>query len=255
MSDAPQAMPTPPIMPITPIIPPAQTNMGVMQENGMPVVSLLNPPDDMVDFDTPRQEYCYRVKSSDFDLQDPIWIYAANNFMSNDPANTEQYVQRFSTPREFKYLASSFVSSLKVKMTFVAIKPPDTTGKILIEHVPDGRYQPSKIDVADTDSGFLYKEIWDVGVTPTFSTTMTIPNFTPLRSTRANMQHISDFLITSGFYMSWFSKYMPGSIYPPSFTILIFSEWDIQTAVPILPNIKRYTDTMFIDTQSMEPVG
>lgn len=247
-------MTSPPVMPAQPIVPPPQTNMGTMQADGMPMVTSVKPPIDFVTFDSNRLEYLYRIDSSTLKPSDSnlnSWQYAAASSVSF-PKPT-QFYDRWMCPRDYKFLGTAF-HNVDFEITLLAIKPPDTTGKILIEHLPEGRMDMSNTSLADRGSGGLvYKEVWDVGATPVFTFKIAPPNYLSHRPSRTFRMIVSDYLVTCGYNLSWLTPYQNGSIYPDSFTIFVFSRWNFVGYFPMLPSLNSLDDSALRDVQALVP--
>lgn len=153
------------------------------------------------------------------------------------------YLMTPTSPGRDLALFGSTFHDVTFEITFMAIKPPDTTGKIKIEELPDKRYFLGNVDIDLTTlgaagHGMALKHIWDVGETDTYTLTITPPSYLPHRPTW-NLAGNPDSLMTTCLDLSWDTAYKHGGIYPANFTILVFTRWFLKTYVPVIPHIRN----------------
>lgn len=223
-----QSMPTPPILPEIPLVPPPQTAAGTLQDTGLSQVTSIQMSSDMVPFDSDRLELVSVWNSGDLD--------GSAIFPGYTTIGSEAAV--IPPPREYALLSSTF-HDIDFEIVLYAVKPPDTTGRILIREYPDSLMHDDNKQGSWSDNDLIqsYKHFWDVGVTPVYSFKLTPPSFMPHRLTHTSSQTPYDAFMSSCFTMEWLTPYMPGSIYPSNFNIYVFTRWNLKTYIPMLPFI------------------
>lgn len=243
-----QAMPTPPVTPLQPAIPPPQTSQGTLHESGLSITTDYKMAGDCVMPDDGG-----RWEIVDFyELSTPTTVLRLN---IRGPNWTDS--GHLMPARNYGMLSSNF-HDVALDFSLYAIKPPDTTGKILLEEIPDARYPLTDVDTSESvfnNAGFnrAAKHFWDVGESPIYTGTFIPPSYLAHRPTRDRFNSNSEAWFTSYILMSWATPYMHGAIYPSTFTILLFTRWNIRYYMPMLPHIFDMEDWTWRDVA--EPEG
>lgn len=240
-----EPQPTPAVMPEQPNVPPPQTAQGTLHDMGLPILTNYVAPSSCVTPDDPRWEFTQSISSKSLSntIIHPHWIHEFE-----DASNRNQ----IWPAREYA-LASSMFHDVSFDVMFYAVKPPDTTGKILIEEYPDGRYNLEHLETYKSGSSMVrsYKHYWDVGASPMFNLTFTPPAFLNHRPTRYTAN--SDWVLSPFLLLNWLTPYMCGSIYPDDFDIWVFTRWNFTPYVPVLPHMKTTMPYSWLSYTYMHP--
>lgn len=229
----------PPRAPTNPLQPAPMTNMGVLADFGAP--SDNEPISDIVpdfgwmsEMEIYKSYFTFSVNQSPGTELGIIYPMQKNN--SNDPNMTRLY----KIPADWHFLpfCSSRWWSGNIRLRFMAIKPKEITGKLLIKWYPDLSFlNPSQ--PADTLARSVKYE-WDLGTSNEYSLIITGYNITRLRQTwlplamgaskdvtptlRDSMSSVPPLMQFTFGYLRIYSqsRLQVGSLYPDSIRILVF---------------------------------
>lgn len=255
---------TPPIFPLVAQVPPAQTNIGSLNECGLPLLNTIKlngtPPNPELwtrrleyvgDFKMPITKEAGSVLTT-FNVGKVVGS-SENDYLSNDC--------NFIWPR-ILLLNSSVYFKTQVQFTFWAIKPPSTAGKIRIVYVPahddNDKSLSTTVEEGQDDTDMRqYTWEWDLQTKPMFTITINGNNPNNMYPTCsetligavnnqfANFHPFADVPFFNKTYgrINIFvqNQYTPGSIYPDSFTVKIFKHFNnFESSVLVGPRTYAY---------------
>lgn len=256
----------PPVYPLQPEVPPFQTVSGVLNEVGQDLFNTapINGQPPIQDFWLTRQEYVAGVVPTGSNHICTCDVLKLTGNTTN-PDGTGWNRQPLMWPRSFVVQSSQFAKP-KVTLSFWAIKPLATGGKIRVQYTPDASFDITQAGLDFTATGPVlttadappiaadsrqrcYLWEWDLKAKNIFSLTFegnlplaAMPTNTGLPkvnkfesygvSEQSGLPYFTTTFGTVSLY--WQNAYIPGSIYPDSFTIYIFkslagSEFYVQT--------------------------
>lgn len=219
---------SPPDGPIQPQNPPPQTALGSTDETGLNVAlitrgmpSLPFIYQDIVSRKEYIEEYSFTVQSKD----NPGTTYRNIPVMSMLSEDNYKTAKGYNTPTMRQTLIRNCLNyTTSVHMTFLAIKPPMTSGKLAISWFPsNSNHQP-----ASTKNNLQNMWIWDVGASPTFTIKINGQNLMEFRKTyditaNNSMVVLDEFSKGLGYFnVVNYQKYQPGGIFPQQFSVKVF---------------------------------
>jgi len=239
-----------------PAIPTPVTNMGTLADYGAisdhePICDI--PPDFswMAGIEVFRESFSFSVDSP---LEKEIYRIVP---FSKLPAGKRQNIQFLKADWHFIPFLTSRWWSGKVRLRFMALKPPRVTGKLLI------RWTPDLSDFSTSLGDGLRRRIkyeWDLGTSNEYTVEISGYNITRLRPTwisRASLIYQDpqrkyqscgqDYPImqysVGGLDIIPAQSLQPGSLFPDSIRILVFQSWvdcDFHTSTDIRGSIGHF---------------
>lgn len=223
----PISMPTPPVFPLTPQVPPMNTATGILNDLGTPTPAIT--------FSNLGEYFHPDITDQRYELYDIITLKTTSEVGEEIyskfgiPLGTGSDYQPMVPARAIKFMSCMY-ADLEVEFLFLAVKPPDTTGRIMIRYHPEyndlGAFQP-----LDDSTRVL----WDLGASPTCSF-----KFQPFCPINHRPTHLLEGMALDLKYRCKVSlevdtPYLPGSIYPDSINIYVFSRVGMTTYMPVKP--------------------
>lgn len=211
--------PSPGVFPMSPQIPPLNTCIAVLQDLGMSPMFNSDLPGIPPSFQYAQEHYEY-INAFTIDNNSPIRIFSASglraDFTSRGPSTLP-----VDAPT-LRSLAVTGLHEVEMEVTYhlYAIKPEDTNCLIRISWL---RREDSSDSNQEQRTEML---LWDVGANPSQTITVKIPSSQLYKQVYENPR--IEFYPYYHRYKVFFelalqNTYMNGSLYPPNFTIFVFS--------------------------------
>jgi hypothetical protein len=249
---------TPPVYPLVAQVPPPQTNIGSLNENGLPILNTIKingePPNE--ELWGKRLEYVDSFVVSTADTPGKLLMsFDPARLLGNKVNNTNYLECSLVWPRVLLFNSSIYFKA-KIKYTFWAIKPPATAGKLRIVYIPGAGYfhggdkDPTisyNNDVQQNDDTYLRNYMWEWDLATKNMFTITVEGNNPLdvfptktaALTNPDKTYVSNgylyepdagcpiFSINFGsINISVQNQYIPGSIFPDNFRIVVFKHFE-----------------------------